>query len=46
MDMAPKENPMHRFPTAVLAASLFGLAPNALSAAEPGTDAMVAHRAA
>ncbi len=37
---------MHRFPTAVLAASLLGLAPNALSAAEPGADAMVAHRAA
>jgi hypothetical protein len=46
MGMALKETPMHRFSTAVLAAGLLGLTPLAARAAEPGADAMAAHRAA
>jgi envelope integrity protein B len=46
--MVPKENPMHRLSTAVLAAAagFLGLAPTVPRAAEPGADAMAAHRAA
>jgi EipB-like len=50
MNTAPKENAMRRrrrsTTTALLAAGLLGLAPSILRAAEPGADAMAAHRAA
>jgi hypothetical protein len=50
MNTAPKENAMRRrrryTTTALLAAGLLGLAPAILRAAEPGADAMAAHRAA
>jgi hypothetical protein len=46
MQMASKENTMRRLSTAVLAAGLLGSAPSALRAAEPGAEAMAAHRAA